>query len=121
MKKTWGQSKFCSGLRSVDRCGYLASGDSFASFGREWPAGYWPQAAAEADQAQWDKTIEQFQADLQALQAIVSDPTTDLYAPIPHAPDYTVLREILVVADHNAYHIGEFAILRQVMGIWPAA
>jgi hypothetical protein len=87
----------------------------------EWPAGYWPHPSAEADQVQWDKTIEQFQADLQVLQALVSDPNIDLYAPIPHAPDYTILREILVVADHNAYHIGEFAILRQVMGTWPAA
>jgi hypothetical protein len=86
-----------------------------------WPAGYWPPPAAEADQAQWDKTISQFRADLQALQDIVADPGTDLYAPIPHAPGYTILREILVVADHNAYHTGEFAVLRQVMGTWPAS
>jgi hypothetical protein len=55
---------------------------------------------------------------LQALQAVVVDPATDLTAPLPHAPSYTILREILLVADHNAYHIGEFAILRQVMETW---
>ena len=52
---------------------------------------------------------------------MVQDPATDLYAPIPHAKEYTVFREILLVADHNAYHIGEFAILRQVMDIWSAS
>ncbi|MCI0576556.1 MAG: DinB family protein [Chloroflexi bacterium] len=86
-----------------------------------WPAGYWPHPAEEADRDRWQKTIRQFQADLQALRDIVADPATDLTAPIPHAPSYTIFREILVVSDHNAYHIGEFAILRQVMETWPAA
>ncbi|MCI0397298.1 MAG: DinB family protein [Chloroflexi bacterium] len=86
-----------------------------------WPAGYWPNPAEEADRERWAKTIHQFRADLQALADIVTDSTTDLTAPIPHAPGYTIFREILVVADHNAYHIGEFAILRQVMETWPAA
>ena len=55
---------------------------------------------------------------MKALQEIVIDPSTDFFAPIPHAPDYTIFREVVLVADHNAYHIGEFAILRQVMGTW---
>ena len=84
----------------------------------QWPAGYWPHPTQEADKERWDRTISEFRADLRALQNMVADPNTDLYAPIPHAPDYTIFREILVVADHNAYHIGEFAILRQVMGTW---
>ena len=58
-------------------------------------------------------------ADRAALVALVNDPEVDLYAELPHAPGYTILREILVVADHNAYHIGELAILRQVMDAWP--
>lgn len=86
----------------------------------DWPAGYWPPQEAEADAAQWQKTIDSFRSDLQALQDLVMDSDTDFFAPIPHAPDYTIFREILVVADHNAYHVGEFAILRQVMGTWPA-
>jgi hypothetical protein len=85
-----------------------------------WPDGYWPDRDAHADEAAWHKTIASFRADLKALQDIVQDPNTDLTAPIPHAKDYTIFREILVVSDHNAYHIGEFAILRQVMGTWPA-
>lgn len=84
-----------------------------------WPEGYWPARDAQADASTWQHTIDAFQADRQALQHIVEDPATDLYAPLAHAPGYTILREILVVADHNAYHTGEFAILRQVMGTWP--
>lgn len=84
-----------------------------------WPEGYWPAAAAQADPAQWAKTIADFHADLQALENLVADPLTDLTAPIPHAPDYTIFREILVLADHNAYHIGELGILRQTLSLWP--
>jgi DinB family protein len=83
-----------------------------------WPEGYWSPPSARAHAQTWADTIAAFQADLRALEELVADPTTDLAAPLPHAPDYTVLREILVVTDHNAYHIGEFAILRQVMGTW---
>ena len=83
-----------------------------------WPEGYWPPENEEADQAKWEKTIRDFQADMETLQDMVVDQQIDLYAPILHAPDYTILREILLVADHNAYHIGEFAILRQVMDNW---
>lgn len=86
-----------------------------------WPEGYWPSRDAQADEQGWKQTLAAFQADLQALQELVGDPRTDLYAPLPHAKEYTILREILVVADHNAYHTGEFAILRQVMQTWPTA
>ncbi len=86
-----------------------------------WPEGYWPPSGEKADETKWGKTITDFRADLQALQDMVQDPATDLYAPIPHAREYSVFREILLVADHNAYHIGEFAILRQVMDIWSAS
>lgn len=84
-----------------------------------WPAGYWPAPETNADEAQWNQTIADFHADLQALESLVRDPATNLTAPIPHAPDYTVFREILLVADHNAYHIGELGILRQIVGLWP--
>jgi hypothetical protein len=84
-----------------------------------WPEGYWPVPETRADAQTWAGTSAAFQADLGALQELVADPATDLTAPLPHAPEYTILREILVVADHNAYHIGEFAILRQVMQTWP--
>lgn len=83
-----------------------------------WPEGHWPLPTARADAQIWAGTIAAFQADMRAIQELVSDPATDLYAPLPHAPDYIILREILLVADHNAYHIGEFGILRQVMETW---
>ena len=87
----------------------------------QWPEGYWPPSGEKADEKKWGKTITDFHADLQALQDMVQDPATDLYAPIAHAREYTVLREILLVADHNAYHIGEFAVFRQVMDTWSAS
>lgn len=87
---------------------------------RKWPDDYWPAKTARASQAQWNETIAGFQADLKSLDDLVANPANHLTEDIPHAPGYTILREILVVNDHNAYHIGEFAILRQVMGTWPA-
>jgi hypothetical protein len=85
-----------------------------------WPDDYWPAPDATADAAAWNETLRAFRADFEAVCALVSDPATDLYATIPHGDGQTILREALLVADHNAYHTGEFAILRQVMGTWPA-
>lgn len=84
-----------------------------------WPEGYWPDPAADATLDRWQETLNAIQADRDALLAMVQDPSVDLTAPLPHAPDYTLLREVLLVADHTAYHVGEFAILRQVAGLWP--
>jgi hypothetical protein len=81
-----------------------------------WPKGYWPPDGKTADPREWEQTLAGFRKDLQSMQALVEDAHTDLWAPLPHAPDYTILREVLVLADHNAYHLGEFALLRQVIG-----
>lgn len=86
----------------------------------KYPEGYHRHPEEKADAKGWQKSIEGVLADLEALQEIVRDQKTDLFAPLPHAPGYTVLREVVLAADHNAYHIGELAIMRQVMGIWPA-
>jgi hypothetical protein len=86
----------------------------------DYPEGYRPRADELADEARWHRSVKGFKADLQELQNMVADPKTDLYGPIPHAREYTIFREILVVADHNGYHIGEIAMLRQVMNLWPA-
>lgn len=80
-----------------------------------WPEGHWPPAGEEADPLRWVATVNAFQADLQALQDLASDPDTDFFAPIPHAPAYTIFREILLAADHNAYHMGELGVLRQLV------
>lgn len=84
-----------------------------------WPKGYWPEQDTEADPSDWDKTLRSYRADLDALEEMVRDPKTDLFTPIPHGDGQNILREILTVADHSAYHTGEFGILRQVMETWP--
>ncbi len=84
-----------------------------------FPDDYWPPPAVLADAAAWQKTVEGFRADLKALVAIVRDPARDLYAQIPHGEaGHTILREVLVVAAHNSYHIGEFGSLRGTLDLW---
>jgi hypothetical protein len=85
----------------------------------EWPADYWPAKDATATRAEFDETIRAFSADLTALRTLVLDPARDLFVVIPGTPGHTLMREVRIDADHNAYHIGEFAILRQIMGTWP--
>ena len=85
-----------------------------------WPDNYWPPLDATATREEFDETITSFQRDRASLREIIEDTSTDLLAVIPNTPGHTIFREIRVVGAHNAYHIGEFAILRQVMGTWPA-
>lgn len=85
----------------------------------KFPDDLWQARDAKTDESGWKKTIAQFHSDHAELVALVKNPNTDLFAPIPHGYDgHTIFREILVVADHNAYHIGEFGILRHIMGLW---
>lgn len=86
----------------------------------EYPSGYRPAADKTTDLAGWRQSCESFLTDLEALKDLVRDERRDLLAPLPHAKEYNLFREILLAADHNAYHIGELAIVRQVMGLWPA-
>ena len=85
----------------------------------DWPKDYWPDPAAQATPQQWGDSLAGFRKDMKDIEALTADPKTDLYGPIPHGSGQTILREILLVADHNAYHIGELGILRQVMQAWP--
>lgn len=85
-----------------------------------WPDNYWPARDALATPADFAKTIDDFRHDQAALRELVANASTDILAPIPGTPGHTIVREIRVVGAHNAYHLGEFAILRQVMGTWPA-
>ncbi len=85
----------------------------------EWPDEYWPARDAMATPEAFARTVEDFRADRLALRELVANPATDLLAIIAGTPGHTILREIRIVGAHNAYHIGEFAILRQVMGTWP--
>ena len=83
-----------------------------------WPEGYWPEGSHPPDEAAWGRSIEAFRADLQAMQDLVADPATDLFARIPHGDGQTILREALLIADHNAYHLGQLVMLRRCLGIW---
>src|SRR5262245_30286323 len=83
-----------------------------------FPAGYWPTGDAPPSDAAWDKSVNAFRADLDAMAQLVADPPTDLFAPIPHGDGQTVLREALLVADHNAYHLGQLVVVRRLLGAW---
>jgi uncharacterized damage-inducible protein DinB len=84
----------------------------------KWPDDYWPETAAPPDDDAWDRSIEQFRRDLKAMQDLVADPQADLYAKIPWGEGQTILREALLIADHNAYHVGQIVSLRQALGAW---
>ena len=83
-----------------------------------WPRDYWPAADALASEEDWEVSVAAFQRDLDAIVAIVADEKTDLHRTVPSNDEHTVLREALIVADHNAYHIGELGILRQIERAW---
>ncbi len=85
---------------------------------KHWPEDYWPKDSEKASQKEWDETIRLFHKDQKELEKIILDEKTDLFKKIPWGDGQTILREIQLAADHNAYHIGEFAIMRQVMGTW---
>jgi hypothetical protein len=85
----------------------------------QWPEGYWPETEAPPSDEAWTKSVAQFRRDLKAIQKLVSNPETDLFARIPWGDDQTILREALLVADHNAYHLGQLVDLRRVLGAWP--
>ena len=84
----------------------------------KWPQGYWPAGAAPPSASAWGQSIKSFRADLKAMQQLVSDPKTDLHARIPWGDGQTILREALLVADHNAYHVGQLVTLRRLLGAW---
>ncbi|MBI2980612.1 MAG: DinB family protein [Chloroflexi bacterium] len=85
---------------------------------RKWPQDYWPKKGKKASRADWEKTISGFKKDFKELENIAKNPKTDLYQDIPWGEGETILREFVTVANHNAFHIGEFAIMRQAMGTW---
>jgi len=83
-----------------------------------WPDGYWPEGDAPPSDAAWKKSLQQFRRDLKRIQALVANPRTDLYARIPHGEGQTILREALLLADHNAYHLGQLVLVRRLLGAW---
>ena len=84
----------------------------------EFPAGYWPKTKAPPNSAAWERSVRAFRSDLKAMQRLVASPGTDLFARIPHGEGQTILREALLVADHNAYHLGQLVLLRRLLRTW---
>lgn len=80
-----------------------------------WPEGYWPEGADRADEAAWNRSVEGFRHDLEEMKRLVEDPSTDLFRKIEHGDGQTILREALLVADHNAYHLGVLVTLRRIL------
>ncbi len=81
----------------------------------KWPEGYWPEKAEGATEEDWRQTVERIRADLRRMEALVEDESNDLHARIPHGEGQTLLREALLVADHNAYHLGALVTLRRAL------
>ena len=84
----------------------------------KWPEGYWPKTEAPPSTAAWSASIRQVRADQKAMEKLVASKKSDLFKPIPHGTGQTLLREALLVADHNAYHIGQLVLLRRLLGAW---
>jgi len=84
----------------------------------EFPKGYWPKKPHPPDEAAWGGTVTAFEADLKAMVEVVANPSHDLFAEIPHGDGQTILREALVLADHNSYHLGQLVQLRKQLGVW---
>lgn len=83
-----------------------------------WPDDYWPRSPEPPSDSAWDESIRQYREDRAAMQKLATDPAVDLLAKIPHGTGQTYLREVLLVADHTAYHVGELVLLRRLLGIW---
>jgi uncharacterized damage-inducible protein DinB len=83
-----------------------------------WPDGYWPKTEAPPSAASWNNSLRSFRADLKAMAKLVADKKTELFARIPHGSGQTILREALLVADHNSYHLGQIVVLRRLLGTW---
>jgi len=85
----------------------------------DWPKGYWPRSEAPPDAAAWRTSIKKFRRDLKTMENLVADPRIDLHARIPWGEGQTILREALLVADHNAYHLAQLVDIRRLLGTWP--
>jgi hypothetical protein len=84
----------------------------------KWPEGYWPKTQKPLSEAAWKKSAAEFRAHLKEMVALIEDDSVDLFAQIPHGDGQTVLREVLLAADHNAYHLGQLVEVRRALGAW---
>jgi hypothetical protein len=84
----------------------------------DFPGGYWPSAQAPPNEKVWDQSVQAFRKGLEAFCELVADESINLFATVPSGDNQTFLREALLVADHNAYHLGELVLLRRLLGAW---
>ena len=84
----------------------------------EWPRGYWPETTAPPNRTAWSASVKALRQDLEAMANLVENPSTDLFALIPHGTGQTILREMLLVADHNAYHLGQLVLIKRLLKAW---
>lgn len=82
----------------------------------DFPDGYWPESPAPKSPAEWSKSVRAFRKDLAAFEALLRDPARDLYGKFPWGDGQTLLREALLIADHNAYHLGQLLLVRRLLG-----
>lgn len=83
-----------------------------------WPAGYWTESPAPASEQEWQQALDQIRQDRDAFIALLNDPERDLYEPFAHGNGQNLLREAMLIADHNAYHTGEIILIRRLLGAW---
>jgi len=87
----------------------------------KWPDDYWPTTEAPPNPAAWNESLKTFRKDLKSLENLIASPKTDLFAKIPWGDGQTTLREALLVADHNAYHLGQLVDVLRLLGAWSKA
>ena len=85
---------------------------------KKWPEDYWPKSPAPPHARAWDESVAAYRRDREAMKALTSDPSVDLSARIPHGDTQTYLREVLLVADHASYHVGQLVLVRRLLGNW---
>ena len=83
-----------------------------------WPEAYWPPTEGPPNAAAWNESVTKFREDLRFLENLIANPNTDLFAKIPWGDGQTILREALLVADHNAYHLGQLVVVLRLLGAW---
>jgi hypothetical protein len=103
-------------ITQSDMLSYIRDGEAYVEI--EWPADYWPDKQAQSDEAGFQRTIEQFRSDLREMQTLISDESIDLLAVLEGTSGHTPYRGIGIIGNHNSYHLGEFAVMRQIMGSW---
>jgi len=86
-----------------------------------FPEGYWPDSPTPPNETAWDQSVNAYRRDLMAMEALIAGPSTDLCARIQHGSGQTILREVLLLADHNAYHVAQLIALRRLLGAWPTS